>query len=59
MTVAFGNFDAKSNSWYVNDNTNIKGSKFDILTASFDFKQIINEPTHILNNPLSCILAST
>ena len=29
MMVALRGFDAKFNSWYINDNTNIKGSKID------------------------------
>ena len=41
MMVVLGDFKAKSNSWYVNNNTNIEGSKIDILTASFGFSQII------------------
>ena len=53
--VALGDFDGTFNSWYINDNTNIKGSKIDILTGSFGFNQIINEPTHILNNFSSSI----
>ena len=50
-----GDFNEKLNSWYANNNANIKGSKIDILTASFGFNEIINEPTHILNNSSSCI----
>ena len=38
MMVALGDFDAKSNSWYAND-TNIKGLKIDILTATFGFNK--------------------
>ena len=53
--VVLGDFNAKLNSCYANDNTNIEGSKTDILTSSFGFNQIINEPTHILNNPSSYI----
>ena len=48
-------FNSKLNSWYANNNTNIEGSKSDILTASFGSNQIINEPTHILNNSSSCV----
>ena len=55
MMITLGDFDPKSNSWYANGNTNIEGTKIDILTASFGFNQIINEPTHILNNSSSCI----
>ena len=55
MMVVLEDFNAKSNLWYANDNTNIEESKLDILTASFGFNQIINEPTHILNNSPSCL----
>ena len=55
IMVVLGDFNAKLNSWYANDNINIEGSKTDILTASFSFNQIINEPIHILNNSSSCI----
>ena len=41
-------------SWYTNDSTNFEGSKIDFLTSSFGFHQIINKPTHILNNSSSC-----
>ena len=53
--AVLGDFNAKSNSWYANDNTNIEGSKMDILTASLGFNQIANEPTHILKNSSFCI----
>ena len=55
LMVVFGDFNAKSNSWYTNDSTDIEGSKIDILTSTFGFHQIINEATHILNNFSSCI----
>ena len=55
MMVFLGDFNGKLNSWYANDNKDIQGSKTDILTASFGFNQIINEPTHILSNSSSCI----
>ena len=55
VVVVHGDFNAKLNSWYANDNTNIEGSKIDILTAKFGFNQIINEPTYIFKNFSSCI----
>ena len=48
MMVALGDF-------YTNGSTNFEGSKIDFLTPSFAFHQIINKPTHILNNSSSCI----
>ena len=55
MMVLLGDFNAKSNSSYADDTTTIEGSNIDILTASFGFNEIKNEPTHILNNSSSCI----
>ena len=46
-----GNFNAKSKSWY----TKNLGSKIDFLTSNFGFHQIINKPTHILNNSSSSV----
>ena len=53
--VFLDDFNAKLNSWYTNDSTDIEGSKIDILTSSFGFHKIMNEATHILNNSSSCI----
>ena len=56
--VVLGNFNAKLSFGYINDITDIEGSKIDILTSSFGFHQIINEATpatHILNNSSSYI----
>ena len=55
MMVVLGDFNARSKSCYTNDSTNFKGSKSDFLTSSFGFHQIINNPTHVLNNSSSCI----
>ena len=55
MMLALGDFNAKSKFWYANDNANIEGLKIGILTASFDFNQMINEATHTSNNSSSCI----
>ena len=53
--VVLGDFNAKLKSWYTSDNTNFEGSKIYFLTSSFSFHQIMNKPTHILNNSSSCI----
>ena len=55
MMVVLEDFNVKLNSWYANDNTNTAGSNIDILTDSFVFNQIINEPAHILSNSSSYI----
>ena len=43
--VVLGNVNAKLNFWYTKDSTDIEGSKIEILTSSFGFRQIINEAT--------------
>lgn len=55
MMVFVGDFNAKYNLWYADDNKSIEESKIDILTNIFDFNQTINEPTHNLNNSSSYI----
>ena len=35
MIIVLGDFNAKLNSLYANDNTNFEGMKIDILTSSF------------------------
>ena len=55
MMVLLRDFNARLNPWYANDNTNFEEWIIDILSASFSFNQIVNEPTHILNISSSCI----
>ena len=55
LTVMIRNFNAKSSSWYLNDVTSFEGSQIEFLTSQFAMPQVINEPTHILDNSKSCI----
>ena len=54
LTVALGDFNAKSNLWLSDKKTN-RGSKIDGITSIFGLQQIINEPTHITVDSSSCI----
>ena len=45
LNVAFGGFNAKSQTWIKNDKTSYEGSKLDILTRSDGLYQLINEST--------------
>ena len=53
--VVLDHFSVKSKSWHANDSNIFEGSKINFLTPSFGFHQIINKPTHVLNNSFSCI----
>ena len=55
LTVMIGDFDAKSSNWYLNDITSFEGSQIEFLASQFAMSQVINEPTHILDNSKSCI----
>ena len=39
----------------INDESNYEGTKIDCLAIEYDLKQLINDPTHLLENPSSCI----
>ena len=55
LVIALGDFNAKLCQWYKNDKTTTEGSKVANLSSQYGLKQIINQPTHILNNSSSCI----
>ena len=54
MTV-IGDFNAKFCNWYSHDKTSFDGSTTESITSQFGLHQLINEPTHLLQNSSSCI----
>ena len=50
-----GDFNAKSSNWSSNDTMTVEGNQLDYLTSLYGMKQVINEPTHTLENSSSCI----
>ena len=55
LTTITGDFNAKSCNWYSHDKTNFEGSTIESITSQFGLHQLINEPTHLLQNSSSCI----
>ena len=55
LTVALGDFKAKSQNQCKNDITLYKGSKLQILTCSHGLHQLINQPACLLDSCSSCI----
>ena len=53
-SVITGDFNACCSRWWKNDITNLTGEEIDSLTSSAGYAQIIEKPTHILNNSMSC-----
>ena len=55
LTTIIGDFTAKSCNWYSHNKTSFKGSTIKSITSQFGLHQLINEPTHLLQNSSSCI----
>ena len=54
-TLSLGDFNAKSKTWYIKDQPTTEETQLDYFTSLYGMKQLIVEPTHILENPSSCI----
>ena len=55
LTSIIGDFITKSCNWYSYDKTSLGGSAIQNITSQFGLHQLINEPTHLLQNSSSCI----
>ena len=55
LIVTIGDFNAKCSNWYTGNTTTSEGSKIEAITSQFGLQQIINEPTHIQRQSVSCI----
>ena len=49
-SALIGDFNDRCSKWWSNDITNDNGCALDPLTSSPGYKQIINKPTHTVNN---------
>ena len=55
LIVVLGDFNAKLSQWHDKDRSTSDGISIENITSQFGLYQIINEPTHILENSSSCI----
>ena len=55
LTAVIEDFKTKSCNWYSHDKTSFKGSTVESITSQFGLHQLINEPTHLLQNSCLCI----
>ena len=55
FSIILGDFNARSNNWWVGDTQTSEGSRIDSLTTSYGFRQLISGPKHILKNSSSFI----
>ena len=55
FTIIIGDFDGRSRSWWSDDITSYEGSRIDSVTPTYEFHQLISDPTHLLfNSKSSC-----
>ena len=54
-SVITGDFNARCSRWWKNDINIPVGQETESLTSSAGYKQIIDKPTHVINNSMSCI----
>ena len=54
-SILVGNFDTKLSNWSPSDKDNKVGQDIDTLTAASGYIQMNGQPTHIINDKLSCI----
>ena len=55
LLLMIGDFNAKSSNWSSNNTATAEGAQLDYLTSLYGMKQVITEPTHILENSSNCI----
>ena len=55
LSVVTGDFNSRSSSWWSKDTNTIEELKTFSLTSSNGVTQLINKPTHIQTNSISCI----
>ena len=55
LLVVLGDFNAKLSQWHDKDTSTPEGISVESITSRFGLHQIINDPTHILENSSSCI----
>ena len=55
VRIIIGGFNARSKNWCYSDKITYEGKKLESLTSQCRFKQVISDPTNILESSPSCI----
>ena len=55
LLVVLEDFNAKLSQWHDKDSSTSEGTSVECIMSQFGLHQIINKPTHILENSSSCI----
>ena len=52
--TTIGDFNARSKNWYSQNKTSFEDKSIESITSQFELYQLINEPTHLLENSSLC-----
>ena len=55
VTIIICDFNTRSNKWCSKDKTTYEGKNIESLTSQSEFKQVISDPTYLLESGSSCI----
>ena len=53
--LLLGDFNAKSKTWFINDQSSRESTQLESVTSLYGMKQLISEPAHVLENSSSSI----
>ena len=54
-SIITGDFNARSKKWWKLAKENFEGHEIKIITRAAGYSQLVNQPTHITKDSLSCI----
>ena len=54
LRITIGNFNTRSKNWYRQNKTSFEDNSTESITSQFGLYQLINEPTHLLENSTLC-----
>ena len=54
-SIVLGDFNTKCSKWCASDKNNTAGIELDNITTTLGYNQMIDKPTHYINEQLSCI----
>ena len=54
-SIAIGDFNAKWLKWCTTDKNNTAGPEIDSITTAAGYSQMVNKPTHFINESSACI----
>ena len=55
LLIVFGDFDARNSKWWLSNRETFVARSIYFLTTSAGYTQLLDQPTHVINNSSSCL----